>query len=334
MKSYFVFYIVLSVLFLTGCGDKKTYVVEGNVEGLTNATIYVVTSPDNRTKIDTLLAKEGKFEFVSSYDSVKPIVIYMENQDVWITVWAQNGERITVSGNVNHPELIEINGNEINDLLTEFKQNNKEATKDTLVYCAEKFVEEHPASIAGLVVIQDYLMENEDPVVLDKYLSLIESPAKEDRLYVQLRAVYHRLRQTSVGSQAPDFSVVDVKGDTLTLESFKDRYLVFAFENFTCKAYDENFPVLEKLYKKYSKKKLAVLSVAFDENSVDWKKISKKYTISWSQVMDKYGLASPLLTLYNVNTLPDYFLMDKQGKIIAAHASIKEIETILKEHIK
>lgn len=334
MKFYFAFYIVLNVLFLIGCENRESYMVEGNVSGLTNSTIYVVTSHDNKIKIDTLFAKEGKFEFVSSCDSIKPVIIYMEEQSVWITAWVKNGETITVAGNANYPELIEINGNEINNLLTEFKQQNKEASKDTLIYRAENFIKEHPASIAALVVMQDYLMENADPDILGNYLSIIERPAKDDLLYARLHTVHHRILQTSAGSPAPDFSVVDVKGDTLTLDSFKDRYLLLAFESFACKGYDENYPVLKKLNKKYSGKKLAVLSIAFDENSVDWKEIAKQYTISWLQVMDGQGLASPLLTLYNVNTLPDYFLMDRQGKIIAAHDSINTIETILKEHIK
>jgi peroxiredoxin len=334
MKSHFVFYILLSILFLTGCKNEKSYVVEGNVDGLTSSAIYVVSSFDNKTKIDTLFAKEGKFKFVSSYDSVKPIIIYMEEQTVWITVWVQNGETITIAGNVNHPELIEINGSEINNLLTEFKQRNKEVNKDTLIYRAERFVKEHPTSIAALVVIQDYLMENENPNVLGSYLSSIENPAKKDLLYARLNTVYHRILQTSVGNLAPDFSVVDVKNDTLTLKTFKDRYLLFAFESFACKSYDYNSPVLKKLDKKYSNKKLAILSIAFDEDNVDWKEISKKYNISWLQVIDKQGLASPLLTQYNVNVLPDYFLIDNHGKIIVAHDSITKIETVLKEHIK
>jgi glutathione peroxidase-family protein len=334
MKPHFVFYILLSILFLTGCGNEKSYVVEGNVDGLTSSTIYVVTSLDNKTGIDTLFAKEGKFKFISSYDSVKPIIIYMEDQTVWITVWAQNGETITVSGNVNDPELIKINGNVVNDLLTEFKQRNKEIDKDTLIFRAERFVKEHPASIAALVVIQDYLMEKENPDVLGNYLSFIENPAKKDLLYKRLNTVYQRILQTSVGHSAPDFSVVDVKGDTLTLKAFENRYLLLAFESFACKSYDENLSVLKKLDKKYSDKKLAILSIAFDEENVDWKEISRKYNISWLQVIDKQGLASFLLALYNVNILPDYFLIDNQGKIIAAHDSITKIETILKEHIK
>jgi peroxiredoxin len=355
MKIKLLFYILLCILTLTACKDKKTYVLEGDIDGLTNPAIYFVTSFDNETRIDTIYAKEGKFKFVSSFDSLKPVIIYMEDQSVWITIWAQNGEKIQLSGNVDYPELIEANGNEVNDLLTEFKQKNKDVIKErcdlndliksgdeshsqqksdleqTLVKNAGDFIKEHPASIAGLVLIQDYLIENEEPDVLGDYLSLVESPAREDHLFTRLNVVSNRLQQTSVGNTAPDFSLVDTKGDTLTLESFKNQYFLLAFESSTCEACNEDYPVLESIRKEYASKDVAILSIAFDEDSSMWEKIAKEYTINWLQVIDKQGLASPLLPLYNVNTIPDYFLMDKEGKIIAAHATLNDIQQKLRE---
>jgi peroxiredoxin len=351
MKAKFFFYILLYILVLTSCGNDKSYLLEGNISGLTNSAVYLVTSLDSGTRVDTVLSKNGKFTFVSSYDSVKPVIVYLEEGNVWVTVWVQNGETIKIEGAANHPELIEATGNEVDDLLTEFKRNNKDTIRErsslgdkdhskksdleqTLVRNAGSFIEKHPASVASLVLIQDYLMENEDIEVLGHYLSLIESPAKEDRLFTRLNAVYHRLQQTSAGNPAPDFSVVNVKGDTLTLESFKDRYLLLAFENSTCGACKEDYPVLKKIYKEYHKKDLDILGIVFDEDCLMWKNVAKEYDITWLQVIDKYGWASPLLTLYNVNTIPDYFFIGKDGKIIASHASINDVQQLIKENVK
>jgi peroxiredoxin len=157
----------------------------------------------------------------------------------------------------------------------------------------------------------------------------VESPAKEDRLYALLNSVCQRIQQSSVGSPAPDFSIVNTKGDTLTLKSFENHYLLLAFESFACDACREDYPILAKIQKKYRKKDVDIFSISFDEDVCDWKKIAKEYNINWIQAIDKQGLASPLLTLYNVNEIPDYFLIDKEGKIIAAHASINDIQQLL-----
>ncbi|MCL1937101.1 MAG: redoxin domain-containing protein [Candidatus Azobacteroides sp.] len=351
MKVKIFFYILLCILVLVSCSKEDSFLVEGNITGLTQSAIYIVTTFGNETKVDTILSKDGKFEYVSSYDSVKPVVIYMEEKSVWITVWVQNGETVKISGNVNYPELIETTGNEINNLLTEFRQDNKEAIKEraawhdkdhpqnsewdrTIRQNVGQFIKEHPSSVASLVLMLDYLIDNENTQVLGDYLSLIESPAKEDPLYSRLNAAYNRLVQTSVGKPAPDFSMVDSKGDSLTLQSFKGAYLLLIFENSTCEACKNDYPALKKIYTEYNKKKIQLLSFVFDENSNIRKNISDEFDIKWQQVIDKYGLASPLLTLYNVDAIPDYYLIDKEGKIAASHVSIEKIQQLLKDYIK
>jgi len=366
MKAKNLFIIFICFLFFAACDGKKSYVIEGNLEGLNNPTLYFITSINGKTKVDTILSKDGNFQFISSYDSVSPVIIYMEEGDIWATVWAKNEELIQIFGDVNYPELIEANGNEINDLLTEFRQNNKDIIKEKsdlsdklkaksdeiknssndediarkveinqlLVEKAENFIKEHPSSVASLVLTQDYLMENEDWEVLNEYLSLIESPAKEDVLFSKLSLISNKLQQTSVGANAPDFSLIDTKGDTLTLDSFKDKHLLLAFANSSCEACHEDYPLLEKIRKEYSKKKLDILFVIFDEEQYEWNKVKEEYKINGFQVIDRQGLASSFLSLYNVNTIPNYFLIDTDKKIVIAHAQITDIEKALKEYVK
>jgi peroxiredoxin len=349
MKGKFVIYIVGFVLFLTACSKKASYVLEGNITGLVHPALYIVTSFDHDTKIDTLLSKDGQFQFVAIADSIQPVIIYMEEGSVWMTVWVQNGETIQIEGDANEPELIKTSGNEINDLLTGFRQENQDILKErndatceaphkadldqALIENTRHFIQEHPASIASLVLIQDYLTDSEDPAVLDESLSLIESPAKESKLYARLNAVYHRIQQTATGSPTPDFSVTDIKGDTLTPASFQGRYLLLAFENSGCDACKEDCAVLKTLQKTYHKKGLDILSIALDENPNEWKQLAKECKIDWQQVIDPQGLASPLISLYNISTLPDYFLIDKENKIIEAHTTLKEIEAYVSQSL-
>ena len=89
-------------------------------------------------------------------------------------------------GDVNDPEQIRIHGNQVNNLLTDFKQAHKNTTDTTLVADAEEFVKTHPTSIASLVVIQDYLRDNAPEETVEACLNLIQSPAKDDPLYQRL----------------------------------------------------------------------------------------------------------------------------------------------------
>ena len=364
MKIKYILCILINIILLTACKDKNSYELEGNIIGLNDPVILLVTYFDNETKIDTVYAKDGKFKYTSSYDSINPVEINMENGNVWTTIWVENGQKIKISGEANYPELIEAKGNAINDLLTQFKQENKTiieaknnledtlnltdienqadiektqtqitALEQSLILKAKNFIEENPSSIASLVLIQDYLLRNSDLGMLDNYLSLIQSPAKEDKLYSRLDAVFQKLSQTSLGGNAPYFSVKDIKGDTLTLNSFNDRYLILSFEKSGCGTCIEDYPVLKDLHKKYKRKNLEILSLVFDEDEADRSEINEEYEITWLQSIDEYGLSSPLLYSYNISTIPNYFLIDKEGKILASHSSIKEITQILDERL-
>ena len=192
-------YIVLCFLFLNACEEEKTYILEGNIRGLSDRILYIKPS---ETKIDTIYSKDGEFKYEAFSDSIQPVMIIMEDSSVYITVWAQNGQVIEISGNAEYPELIEVNGNEINDLLTEFRHANrtvieewndtdnqarKEELMQILIGHSQAFIRQHPASIASLVLIQDYLVKDKDLSVVSDALALIESPAKNSALYKQLQ---------------------------------------------------------------------------------------------------------------------------------------------------
>ena len=202
MKIKFIFYIIACFLFLNACVEEKSYTLEGNIRGLANPILYITPFG---AKTDTVYSKYGEFKYIGASDSIQSIQVGMENDSVWITVWAQNGQVIEISGNVEYLELIASNGNEINDLLTEFRQINrtiikewndtndevrKEELMQILIQYSQVFIRQHPASIASLVLIQDYLVKSNDLSVVSDALSLIESPARDSALYQQLRTVY------------------------------------------------------------------------------------------------------------------------------------------------
>ncbi|MDR2843388.1 MAG: AhpC/TSA family protein [Candidatus Symbiothrix sp.] len=325
--NYLLSVLEIMILFSACSGQQKGCVLEGEIHGLINPAIYVVSMSETNTKIDTLLTQEGKFQYTAFCDSLQPYVIYMEEASTYFTVWAKNGEKIRISGDVAAPEFIQVKGNETNDLLTAFRTDS--STDKTRIQSAGIFIKAHPSSIAALVLIQDYLIQTEDAELLGKNLALIESPARENPLFKRLESYHQLLLQTAVGASAPDFSVVDTQGDTLTLASFKDQYVLLAFGASTCESCNKDCPALKKIHQKQAKKKIAVLSLVFDEDRNAWKKSPPECKISWKQAVDSYGLASPLIRAYNIHSLPDYYLLDSNHHILLAHATLNEIETIL-----
>ncbi|MDR0506313.1 MAG: redoxin domain-containing protein [Dysgonamonadaceae bacterium] len=338
---------------LTSCkNNKNLFIVEGNIPNLTNNNLYVVTTSDD-IKIDTVQARLGKFYYKASSDSVIPILIYMEKQSIWMTIWAQNGDDIKIEGDVNCPELIAVKGNEINNLLTEFKSKNHSIIQERCDLVDEKnpdndarindmeqflkeeaksFIQKHPSSVASLVLIQDYLLSSGEQDSISPYLSMIEGYAKNDRLYKKLTAIVERYQRTAIGNPAPDFSLISTNNDTLTLSNFKNKYLLLTFETSECDMCDEGYADLVAIRKKYSKKQLEMMTVVLNEDRSKWEKMTENKKNSWYQVVE--ARTSEMRSLYNVTTVPYNYLIDEKGLIFAKDISPDSLKHVLKEQLK
>jgi len=77
--------------------------------------------------LDTIsVDSKGRFNYRSNIDTLTTFTLYLNNYESATVVFANKDEKITVEGDAQLPDLIKVNGNEINDELTSFKINNKD----------------------------------------------------------------------------------------------------------------------------------------------------------------------------------------------------------------
>ncbi|MDR1738333.1 MAG: DUF4369 domain-containing protein [Candidatus Symbiothrix sp.] len=204
MKQKFVILGIGILLGLTACkSPHPSYTVEGDLQGLVNPSLLVLTPASFYTRIDTVIATKGKFSFTAESDSLQALVIFVEEENIWFTVWAANGDHVSIEGAVQSPEMLKIRGNAVNDSLTDFRQTNHKLIDDLRAAVADtvtaqnykqqlterivQFIKNNPSSMASLVLMQDYLTAQEDIPLLQQQLQIIEDPAKASALYEQLQ---------------------------------------------------------------------------------------------------------------------------------------------------
>ena len=81
-----------------------------------------------------------------------------------------------------------------------------------------------------------------------------------------------------------------------------------------CRMENKNLP---KLYKKYHKAGLEIISVSLDNKQQDWLKAIKDDNMTWKHVSDLKGWGSAIARLYQVKAIPQTFLLDAENHIIA-----------------
>ena len=99
--------------------------------------------------------------------------------------------------------------------------------------------------------------------------------------------------------KAPDFTVKDLAGRTVSLSDYHSRVVVLDFWATWCHECVESSQELEKVYKKYKDKGLILLGISLDEGSDAIKKVKA--------FKDKFNLTYPIL-MGDQKVARDYFI--------------------------
>ena len=115
---------------------------------------------------------------------------------------------------------------------------------------------------------------------------------------------------------------------------FGKKYILLEFWASWCAPCREESPTLVRLYNQYKDKGFEILSVSIDKNTTLWKNAIRQDGYTWENVCDLNGYGGPTAALYTVTAIPNSFLLDKNGKIIAKDLRGKNLETKLAELMK
>lgn len=124
------------------------------------------------------------------------------------------------------------------------------------------------------------------------------------------------------GKTIPDFSLVDVKGEIQSLDGYKGKKLLLDFWATWCAACIQDHKKIVNLKKKYQ---LEILGFA-QNTEKEVVQYLKKNKLSWSQI----ALAEehPILSLFQIQSLPTYILVDEEGALLFM-GQLEHIEEIL-----
>ena len=126
-----------------------------------------------------------------------------------------------------------------------------------------------------------------------------------------------------------DITLPDNKGKQRKLSSLKGKVVLLDFHVFATENSPARILLLRELYNKYHAEGLEIFQVSIDPDEHFWKQ--QTAALPWVNVRDNNGLQSPSLTLYNVQSIPDYFLIDRGNNVVGRAQNIKDLEQAIKD---
>ena len=126
-----------------------------------------------------------------------------------------------------------------------------------------------------------------------------------------------------------DIDLLDNHGQERHLTDLKGKIVLLDFHIFALEDSPARILMLRELYNKYHPQGLEIYQVSLDSDEHFWKQ--QTAALPWISVRDADGVSSQRLLMYNIQAVPDFFIIDRGNNIVKRAAQIKDVEAEIKK---
>ena len=126
-----------------------------------------------------------------------------------------------------------------------------------------------------------------------------------------------------------DIALPDNHGQERHLTDLKGQVVLLDFHIFAMNDSPARIIMLRELYNKYHQQGFEIYQVSLDPDEHFWKQ--QTAALPWISVRDADGVNSQRLMLYNIQAVPDYFIIDRGNNLVKRAIQIKDLEAEIKQ---
>ena len=126
-----------------------------------------------------------------------------------------------------------------------------------------------------------------------------------------------------------DIALTDNKGNERRLTDLKGQVVILDFHIFALEDSPARIIRMRELYNKYHAQGLEIYQISLDSDEHFWKQ--QTAALPWISVRDRDGIESQRLIMYNVQAVPDFFIIDRGNNLVKRAAQIKDLEEEIKK---
>lgn len=338
--------------------ETNGYQIVGNLKNIPDST-WIYINKDNKIIDSTQIIGE-KFEFTGSVDEPSSFFMMVgKTNREYFYLWAEN-VNITVTGEKGYLKNSAIIGGKAQKDSDVFRRRTDSIYKaldwiakkyrhaemsdetvdsvskaqSTLLAQSEQiskdFIREFPDSYVSVHSLNIYNTTWDKQVVSELYNNLSDRMKKSKN--GQAISKFLSLPETpKTGEKYIDFELPNTSGELVKLSDIKGKYVLVEFWASWCGPCIEANPKLVKTYNTYKDKGFEIIGVSLDINKKHWLKAIENDSLPWINVGDLKGDKTEVAQIYGVNGIPDNFLIDEQGIIVAKTLRGNALENKLKE---
>lgn len=340
--------------------DQKGFEIKGNVAGLADGKVQIVTMSDDHAVVASDSVKNGVFTLKGSVtepslyfivmSTEQPQYLYVENKPITITGSKEDIKNIKIEGSQSHTDFVQFNKTfnpliaELNGFAALIQRETDEKKKEGLFKQYDSVVAKVNTEVGNFVAakkssyVSAFLLSVSaqvlaDPVVMEQRYNSLSEDVRNSEIGKSLAQSIAYFKVGAVGTEALDFTQNDVDGKPVKLSSFKGKYVLLDFWASWCKPCRMENPNVVKVYNQFKDKNFTVVGVSLDQSKDAWIKAIQADKLTWNHVSDLQQWNNAVAQMYHIQSIPGNFLIDPTGKIIARDLRGEQLAKKLSEVI-
>ncbi len=360
--------LVSAIMFLLfACKQKSSngeFEVSGKIKGIKKQLVYLQQFPFEGTQLQIVdsatLADDGAYKLhtISKEEGLYTVGVATGPQAIFIN----DNNDITInldSINFRHPDIKNSDATKsIYNFMDDYVKRDsvvgiayQAANQPGATDSTKQVFERQLSSLNAF--IKDYINKAPSPAAVYFAISQIPSPTMpvEDLItlvtsasnrfkgHSGLQILKQKLTEMAnnnkpkqyalTGKPAPNLTMQDVNGKTVSISDFKGKYLLVDFWASWCGPCRQENPNVVAAFNKYKNKNFTILGVSLDEDKQAWKDAITKDGLTWNHMSDLKQWDSQAVKAYGFDGIPFNVLIDPNGNIIANSLRGADLETKL-----
>jgi peroxiredoxin len=349
MKKYLLVLILLPSLLIA---QKKGFIIDGKLDGYADNTEVKLFENGAKTPLATAKIIKSKFLLKGlvaepvfcmlvvgsegTPNAARPIELFVENKPISVKGSQSAPADVKIEGSPSHIDFTNfvkefmLVAQPLNGIAANINSSMPGTERDSMmgVYNSlqkqmqnviDKQVTGKPTSYVTPFVLTATYSFQEDILKLEERYNKLAPIIKKSKAGKNLSLFIAEKKVGSVGTMAMDFIQPDTTGKPIALSSFKGKYVLLDFWASWCGPCRDENPTVVENYHQFKGKNFTVLGVSLDRpgQKERWLNAIKEDKLAWTQVSDLQFWSNAAAQLYKVQGIPQNFLIDPSGKIVA-----------------